>query len=113
MMVLAPGRFSTTTGCPQSSLIFWAMTLATMSLGPPAGKGTMMRIVRLGNAEASSAHAVSHADSMNTAASRGRSTRAITPPHVLVVASRNSRRCTLRWQPLNTDAPIQNAAAMG
>src|SRR5262249_23009487 len=48
MAVSAPGRFSITTGWPQSSLIFWAMTRERMSVGPPAGNGTTMRMVRLG-----------------------------------------------------------------
>src|SRR5438874_1949896 len=48
MIVLAPGRFSISTGWPQSSLILWPMMRATMSLGPPAGNGTIIRIGRLG-----------------------------------------------------------------
>src|SRR5436190_21056369 len=48
MAVSAPGRFSTTTGWPKASLIFWATIRDKMSVGPPAGKGTMMRIVLFG-----------------------------------------------------------------
>src|SRR5688572_18794794 len=48
MTVSAPGRFSTTTGWPQSSFIFCAITRDRMSVGPPAGNGTTMRMVRLG-----------------------------------------------------------------
>src|SRR5258708_25346764 len=55
MAVLAPGRFSITTGCPQSWLMRCPITRARMSVGPPAGNGTMMRMGRLGNALAASA----------------------------------------------------------
>src|SRR5262249_34017657 len=48
--VLAPGRFSTTTGWPQSSLIFWPIMRARTSDGPPAGKGTTILIDLVGNA---------------------------------------------------------------
>jgi hypothetical protein len=47
-MVLAPGRFSISTGWPHASLILWPIRRATMSLGPPGGNGTMIRIGRLG-----------------------------------------------------------------
>src|SRR5262245_53035584 len=40
----APVRFSTTNCCPSSSPIFAPMRRATMSVGPPAAKGTTMRI---------------------------------------------------------------------
>jgi len=43
-----------TTGCAQSSLIFWPMRRATMSAGPPAGNGTISRIARLGKLAAAS-----------------------------------------------------------
>ena len=48
MAVSAPGRFSTTTGCPQSSLIFCATTRERMSVGPPAEKGTTSATGRSG-----------------------------------------------------------------
>ena len=35
MLPDAPGRFSTTTGCPQASDNFWPITRARMSLVPP------------------------------------------------------------------------------
>src|SRR3954466_7310033 len=46
--VLAPARFSITTGWPQCSLIRWPTKRAMRSVGPPGGNGTMMRIGRLG-----------------------------------------------------------------
>src|SRR5262249_26057880 len=55
--VLPPGRFSITTGCFQSSLILCPMMRALMSVGPPAGNGTMMRIGRVGKSRASCAAA--------------------------------------------------------
>ena len=51
--VLAPGRFSITTGWPQSSLIFCPVRRAMMSAGPPGGNGTTMRTARLGKPLAS------------------------------------------------------------
>src|SRR5215203_5054385 len=57
MAVSAPGRFSTITGWPKSSLIFCATMRVRMSVGPPAGNGTMMRIGRLGKFCASCAAA--------------------------------------------------------
>src|SRR5262245_54433633 len=48
MTVSPPGRFSTTTGWRQSSLIRCPITRARMSVGPPAGNGTMMRTGRSG-----------------------------------------------------------------
>ena len=42
--VLAPARFSITTGWPQRSLMRWPTKRAMMSVGPPGGNGTMMRI---------------------------------------------------------------------
>src|SRR3954470_7508687 len=50
MMVLAPGRLSTITGWPQSSVSFCPISRATGSVLPPAGKGTRMRIGLLGYA---------------------------------------------------------------
>ena len=47
--VLAPARFSITTGWPQCSLMRWPTKRAMRSVGPPGGNGTMMRIGRLGN----------------------------------------------------------------
>ena len=52
--VLAPGRFSITTGWPKSSLIFWPIRRASTSEGPPAGNGTTMWIARLGKSLAAS-----------------------------------------------------------
>jgi hypothetical protein len=46
--VLPPGRFSTTTVCPQSSLSFWPTKRAITSAGPPGGNGTINRTIRLG-----------------------------------------------------------------
>src|SRR5258707_7681682 len=46
--VLAPARFSITTGWPQCSLMRWRTKRAMRSVGPPGGNGTMMRIGRLG-----------------------------------------------------------------
>src|SRR5215472_17287084 len=89
MMVLAPGRFSITTGCPQSWLMVWPIRRATMSLGPPAGKGTMIRIGRLGKlADGSSAAAAPDADSASPAASRKRTARTIAPPGGFVASVR-------------------------
>src|SRR5262249_40567023 len=48
--VLAPGRFSTKTGWPQSSFIFWPIIRARTSEGPPAGNCTTILIARVGNA---------------------------------------------------------------
>src|SRR5262249_30213284 len=42
-MPLAPGRFSTTKRWPNVSPSFTATTRATVSVPPPAGKGTIMR----------------------------------------------------------------------
>src|SRR6266436_3656868 len=88
MMVLAPGRFSITTGCPQSWLIVWPIRRATMSLGPPAGKGTIIRIGRLGKlADGSSAAATPDAEIARLAASRKRPARAIAPPGGFVLSA--------------------------
>ena len=46
--VLAPARFSITTGWPQCSLMRWPTKRAMMSVGPPGGNGTMMRIGAVG-----------------------------------------------------------------
>src|SRR6476660_9376274 len=46
--VLAPARFSITTGWPQCSLMRWPTKRAIRSVGPPGGNGTMMRIGRFG-----------------------------------------------------------------
>src|SRR5260370_35500545 len=81
MMVLAPGRFSITTGCPQSWLMVWPIRRATMSLGPPAGKGTILRIGRWGKlADGASAAAAPDAKIARLAAGRKRTARAIAPP---------------------------------
>src|SRR4051812_24735270 len=41
MLPPAPGRFETTTGCFQVSLMRWATARATRSTEPPAGKGAI------------------------------------------------------------------------
>src|SRR5205085_7890031 len=46
--VLAPARFSISTGWPQRSLMRWPTKRAMRSVGPPGGNGTMMRIGRFG-----------------------------------------------------------------
>ncbi len=46
----APGRFSTTTFCPNFSPSFCESARARMSVAPPAGKGTIMRTGLLGKA---------------------------------------------------------------
>src|SRR5262249_43585222 len=89
MMVLAPGRFSITTGCPQSWLMVWPIRRATMSLGPPAGKGTIIRIGRLGKlADCSSAAAPPDAVLPKRAAIRTRAARAFAPPGGFVLSVR-------------------------
>jgi hypothetical protein len=45
---VAPGRFSTTTGCPSEVASRSASTRATMSPVPPAENGTTSRTVRVG-----------------------------------------------------------------
>src|SRR6218665_1822168 len=42
----APGRFSTTMGCPNPSAIFWATSRAELSVAPPGGKPRTKRIGR-------------------------------------------------------------------
>src|SRR5260221_5897240 len=49
MMPFAPGRLSTTKGCPVRAASAWAISLATVSL-PPAPNGTTTRTRRLGYA---------------------------------------------------------------
>ena len=51
MLPPAPGRFSTTTEAPSTSLSFWLTTRPTMSLVPPAACGTIMTIGRLGQVD--------------------------------------------------------------
>src|SRR4051812_32013834 len=53
--VLAPARFSITTGWPQCSLMRWPTKRAMRSVGPPGGNGTLMRIGRLGKLVAAAA----------------------------------------------------------
>src|SRR5262249_15154949 len=48
MLPFEPGRFSTTTGCPTSSLSLWPTTRAEMSGAPPGGMGTISLIGRVG-----------------------------------------------------------------
>src|SRR4029079_14058209 len=52
MMALAPGRFSTMPGWPQSSPIFCASVRACRSIPEPAACGTMMRMGRFGKLSA-------------------------------------------------------------
>ncbi|MNX67767.1 hypothetical protein D3C86_989130 [compost metagenome] len=49
MLPAAPGLFSTITGWPKVSDIFWPRILASTSLDPPGGSGTMIRIGLFGN----------------------------------------------------------------
>src|SRR5947209_567248 len=51
-----------TTGCPQSSDIFWPMRRVSTSEGPPAGKGTTILMERLGNASTASCAAAAAAE---------------------------------------------------
>ena len=48
MVPLAPPRLSTMTGCPHASLSFCAIARDRMSVPPPGGNGTMMRIGAVG-----------------------------------------------------------------
>jgi hypothetical protein len=65
-----------------------------MSLGPPAGKGTMIRIGRLGKLADGSSAAAAHgaaahgAEIARLAASRNRTVRAIAPPGGFVLSAR-------------------------
>src|SRR5713101_989661 len=104
MMVLAPGRFSITTGWPQSSLIFWPMRRAKMSLGPPAGKGTIIRIGRLGKPADGSWAMAASAQIASIAATRNRNIKTIGAPAGLFFSG-NSHRCAFDWQPINTSVP--------
>jgi hypothetical protein len=65
----------------------WPIRRATMSLGPPAGKGTIIRIGRLGKlADGSSAAAAQEANIARLAATSKRTARAIAPPGGLVLS---------------------------
>jgi hypothetical protein len=72
MTVLAPGRFSITTGWPQSSLIFWPIRRASTSEGPPAGNGTTILIDRLGKASGRSCAAAVPVNTANKASAIAR-----------------------------------------
>jgi hypothetical protein len=48
MLPAAPGLFSTTTGWPKRTLSRSATMRVTVSLAPPGGNGTTMRIERSG-----------------------------------------------------------------
>src|SRR5689334_3611741 len=50
MEPLAPTRFSTITGCPHFCASLSATMRGSASAAPPAGKGTITRIARLGYA---------------------------------------------------------------
>ena len=69
-MPAAPGLFSITTAWPQASCSFCARMRVPMSVPPPGGKGTTMRIGLAGHAcaDAASGHA-SSAMAANTALS--------------------------------------------
>jgi len=60
-MVLAPERFSTTTGWPSESESFAASSRAMMSCAAPAWVGTISRIGRLGKVSADAGRALSAA----------------------------------------------------
>jgi hypothetical protein len=71
--VFAPARFSITTGWLQRSLMRWPTKRAMMSVGPPGGNGTMMRIARLGKVAASdcaAAGAIAAASAIATAGTK-------------------------------------------
>src|SRR5262249_11492653 len=91
MAVSAPGRFSTTTGWPKSSLIFCATIRDRMSVGPPAGNGTTMRIGRVGKSCAN-AGAWSAASTHRAAAIRQIECRTV---NIGVLPSAFSRRANL------------------
>ena len=57
----APARLSTTTGWPSLSLSRCAISLATASVLPPAGKGTTRVMVLLGQSEAKAGRAARQA----------------------------------------------------
>src|SRR6218665_1233404 len=63
----APGRFSTTMGCPSPSAIFWATRRAELSVAPPGGKPRTKRNGRCGNSRPC---APARAGTQPTAASR-------------------------------------------
>src|SRR5689334_13111581 len=50
MVPEAPPRLSISTGCLSPCAIFWPMMRVATSVGPPAGKGTMMVIGLVGKA---------------------------------------------------------------
>src|SRR5437868_1508876 len=59
MVPEAPPRLSISTGCLSPSAIFWPMMRVATSVGPPAGKGTMMVIGLAGKAWAKAVPAMS------------------------------------------------------
>src|SRR5256885_581603 len=64
MVPVAPGRFSTTKGLPSCSPMLRAMARATVSVEPPAGKGTMMLTALSGKLPAACAVRASAAPSV-------------------------------------------------
>src|SRR5436305_8391905 len=85
----APGRFSTTTGCPQYSESFWPNVRARMSVALPAVNGTMIFTGFVGHAcalanEVHSAHSPTRATRpMFIQSSRNSLAQAIADGHVL------------------------------
>jgi len=69
----APGRFSTTTGCFRRSASFWPTMREAVSVGPPAGKGTMSLIILSG--QAAWARAPPQMPASSGAAARARAAR--------------------------------------
>src|SRR5262245_54417869 len=68
MAPFAPGLFSMMTFWPSSALSLSAMSRATKSVGPPAGKATTTRMTRLGKSCARAGAATSHASAVSTTA---------------------------------------------
>jgi len=82
LMLEAPGRFSTVTGWPSASCTLRAVSRAVMSMAPPGGAGTMMRMGLAGKAWAPARPAHSARTKMNSqddATPRVRSMRILSP----------------------------------
>src|SRR5439155_3339733 len=71
-IVLAPGLFSTTTGCPQGAASLSASWRARMSMPPPGGQATTMRtgLAGQGSASAAKQHSESKLPRLNFMAAR-------------------------------------------
>src|SRR5258708_12190322 len=115
MLPEAPTRFSTTTGCPQRAVSLSPTMRGSASAAPPAGKGTMTRIGRLGYPGAgSSAHADATTNRLTSHAHRP----AFTPPpppnrcarHHPILSAVNSQRevhdVRFRKQQRSRNAPL-------